>query len=172
MQINKIVVGELETNCYILTKDNKCLIIDPGDEAANIINEINCDVIGIIITHYHFDHIGALNELKEKYNVPIIDYQNKKILAPFNYQIINTKGHTSDSITIYFEDEKIMFCGDFIFKGTIGRTDLPTGNMEEIKNSIKQLLTFDENIKLFPGHYDFTSIKEEKENLKFILNYY
>ena len=65
-----------------------------------------------------------------------------------------------------------MFCGDFIFKGTIGRTDLPTGNIEEMKNSIEKLLLLDENITLYPGHYDSTTIKKEKDNLEYIINNY
>ena len=67
MEIKTIVVGPLQTNCYILTKNKQTLIIDPGDEPNKIINEINKEVIGILITHYHFDHIGALNTIKEKY---------------------------------------------------------------------------------------------------------
>ena len=62
MQVNRLVVGDLETNCYILINNNKCLIIDPGDEYEKIKNEVsNKEVVGVIITHHHFDHIGALN---------------------------------------------------------------------------------------------------------------
>lgn len=172
MQIEKIVVGNLETNCYTLTKDNKTIIIDPGDEANRIIKNINTKVIGIIITHYHFDHIGALEQLKDKYQVPIIDYQNQQILEPFHYHIIATKGHSNTLITIYFPKEQIMFCGDFIFKGTIGRTDLPTGNMEEMKKSLKTIITYNKEIKLYPGHGEETTIKNEYDNINYILNYY
>lgn len=174
MEIKKVVVGSLEENCYILTKNNDCLIIDPGDEPTKIIKEINGKVLAIIITHYHFDHIGALNELQEKYKVPVIDYNNigENNIGDFQFKIIPTKGHTSDSITIYFEKENIMFCGDFIFKDGIGRTDLPTGNMLEMIKSIKKLLTYNENIILYPGHYEKTSIKNEKENLEYIIEYY
>lgn len=174
MNIKKVVVGELEENCYILIKDNECLIIDPGDEAEKIIKEINSNVLAILITHYHFDHIGALDELKEKYKVPVIDYNNvgTNTFGSFEFEIIPTKGHTADSATIYFEKENIMFCGDFIFKDGIGRTDLPTGNMVEMISSIENLLTFNENIILYPGHYDETTIKKEKENLNYILSFY
>ena len=65
MNIKRVVVGSLEENCYIVEKNNKCIIIDPGDEADKIISNITCEVVGILITHYHFDHIGALDELKE-----------------------------------------------------------------------------------------------------------
>ena len=78
MEIKTVVVGPLQTNCYILTKNNQTLIIDPGDEPNKIINEINQEVIGILITHYHFDHIGALTTIKEKYNCPVYDISNLK----------------------------------------------------------------------------------------------
>lgn len=172
MKIKQIIVGALEENCYILSQNNKCIIIDPGDEFEKIKKEIDGELIGILITHNHFDHVGALDELLIKYKVPLIDYNNQLLLKDFNYQIIENPGHSKDSISFYFEKEKIMFCGDFIFKGTIGRTDLPTGNILKMKESIKNLLKKDESIILYPGHYEKTSIKEEKENLENILNYY
>lgn len=172
MNIKRIIVGELEENCYIITKDHKTIIIDPGDEINKIKKEIEEEVIGIIITHYHFDHTGALNDILKIYDVPVIDINNQNILDPFQYKIIENPGHTKDSISIYFKEEKIIFCGDFIFAGTIGRTDLPTGNMDEMKESIKKILTYDENITLYPGHYESTTIKSEKNNLEMILNYY
>ena len=62
MQVNRVIVGLLETNCYILTINDKCIVIDPGDEIDKIKEEIgNKEVVGVIITHSHFDHIGALN---------------------------------------------------------------------------------------------------------------
>ena len=62
MKIERVVVGLLETNCYILSKNNKCIVLDPGDEYDKIIDTIgNKEIIGVIITHHHFDHIGALN---------------------------------------------------------------------------------------------------------------
>ena len=64
MKIERVVVGELDTNCYILTQDNKCLVVDPGAEYAKI-NEhlIGKEVLGILLTHHHFDHVGALKEV-------------------------------------------------------------------------------------------------------------
>lgn len=172
MKIKQIVVGLLKENCYIVTKNNKSIIIDPGDETEKIEKEIEGELIGILITHHHFDHIGALNNLLSKYEIPVIDYNNQSILKPFNYEIIKNPGHTKDSISFYFKEEKVMFCGDFVFKDTIGRTDLTTGNISEMKESIKNLLKLDKNIILYPGHYEKTSIKEEKENLENIVRFY
>ena len=72
MKINKVVVGYLQENCYILEENNKVIIIDPGDEKDKIIKEIgNKEVVAILITHNHFDHVCALNDLKSKYNVKV-----------------------------------------------------------------------------------------------------
>ena len=65
MLIESVVVGDLAENCYIISKDNKCLIVDPGDEEDRIIDKVgNKEVLGILITHHHFDHVGALSKVK------------------------------------------------------------------------------------------------------------
>ena len=77
MKINRLVVGYLQENCYILEKDNKVLIIDPGDEFDRINNFIKSkEIVGILITHNHFDHIGALKLLVDTYNVKVYDKSN------------------------------------------------------------------------------------------------
>lgn len=167
MEINSVVVGPLDTNCYILNNNGKVIIIDPGDEKDKIINEVNGEVVGIIITHHHFDHVGAMEEIKKYYEVNVYDYSNLKEnnkIDDFEFKMIRTPGHTDDSITIYFEKEKIMFVGDFIFYGSIGRTDLG-GNVSDMKKSIESILLYDDDIKLYPGHFIPTKIGIERNNL-------
>lgn len=167
MNIKKVIVGELQTNCYIILKENECIIIDPGAEPIKIEQEINKNLVGIIITHSHYDHIGALNYFKEKYKIPVYDYSNLKEgynkIGSFNFDMVRTPGHTNDSISIYFKDDNVMFVGDFIFYHTIGRTDLPTGDYDEMKKSIEKIKKYD-NIKIYPGHGSVTTLMEEKEN--------
>jgi len=155
MNIEKIEVGYLKTNCYIISKGNDCLIIDPGDEFEKIISKIgNLNVIGIIITHYHFDHIGALDKIKEKYSVPVFDYnleEKEYKIKDFIFDIIYTKGHHNTCITIYFKDEKVMFTGDFLFKESIGRTDLG-GNEIDMNNSLNKIKNYPKDITIYPGH--------------------
>lgn len=168
MKIKRLVVGSLETNCYILEKDNELLIIDPGDDCSIIKKEIkDKKLIGILITHHHFDHIGALQELINEYDVPIYDYHildNHKIkVGNFEFVVIHTPGHTSDSVTFDFTSDKIMFTGDFLFKGTIGRTDLDTGDMNIMKMSIDRIKKYNDS-KIYPGHGDVTTLEAEKRN--------
>lgn len=172
MNIKTVVVGSYMENCYIVEKNNTCLIIDPGAESDKIINEIKYPVIAILVTHSHFDHIGAVNELKEKYNVPIYQYSNLEErnykIGDFNIEVIYTKGHTDDSISFYFKDDEKMFTGDFLFKSTIGRTDFPNSNSEEMKKSISKILKYNDIIDVYPGHGAKTTLYLEKKYNDFL----
>ena len=166
MKIEKVVVGSLEENCYILDIDNKVLVIDPGDEYDKINKKINGrEVLRILITHKHFDHIGALNRFK---NIDIYSFDNLKEqqynIGPFIFEVIFNPGHSSDSVSYYFKKEKLLFCGDFIFYHNIGRCDLPTGNMNEMMISIEKIKKLPNSTILYPGHGCETTIEEEKLN--------
>ena len=160
MEINRVVVGPLETNCYILKNNNKCLVIDPGDEYDKIEKNIGQnEVVGVIITHYHFDHIGALNSfdktlILDRHNLEEFEYN----IYNFKFDVIYTPGHKEDCITIYFKEDKIMFTGDFIFKGAIGRTDLEGGNYLDMLNSLNKIDKYDKDIIIYPGHGDKTTL--------------
>ena len=168
MKIKRLIVGILDTNCYILTKDDNNLIIDPGDNAELICSNIKGKISGIIITHYHFDHIGALNELVNKFNVNIYDINNliegENTIENFTFKVMYTPGHREDCITLLFEN--IMFSGDFIFEGTIGRTDLETGDFKKMQESIKKILELNDDYIIYPGHGNQTTLKKEIPNLK------
>lgn len=166
MKIEKVVVGYLEENCYILEKDNKVLIIDPGDEEEKIKEKINgCEVVGVLITHKHPDHIGALSSFKD---IPIYSFFNldekEYYFEPFRFIVIKNPGHTNDSVSFYFEDEKIIFSGDFIFYESIGRCDLPTGSENQMKESINKIKNYPLDITIYPGHGKNTTLGHEIEN--------
>ena len=84
-------------------------------------------------------------------------------LGDLEFRVIATPGHTKGGLSLYCEEEKLVFTGDTLFSGTWGRTDLPTGSFEDIINSImyKLLVLPDETI-VYPGHGRSTMIKEEK----------
>ncbi|MBR1376767.1 MAG: MBL fold metallo-hydrolase [Bacilli bacterium] len=174
MDLKVIKVGYLEENCYIITKD-KAIVIDPGDEGNKIIDYIrnnNLEMDAILITHHHDDHVGALNSLLDYKKVKVYDIYNLNEgihdISGFNIEVIYTKGHTNDSVTYYFKDENIMFVGDFIFEGSIGRMDLPTGSINEMKESINKIKKYDKDIIIYPGHGNKTTLgKEIKDNYYF-----
>ncbi len=159
MNIKTIQVGPLETNCYILSIDNECIIVDPGDEFLKIKKEIgDKKVIGCLVTHFHQDHIEALEELVSYYDIEI----NKSQYGKFEYEIIETPGHTFDSKTFYFKKDNIMFTGDFIFYRSIGRTDLG-GNNKDMITSLENFKKYDDSITIYPGHGPSTILGEEKK---------
>ena len=82
----------------------------------------------------------------------------------FKFRVIYTPGHSSDSVTFYFEKEKVMFTGDFIFKDNIGRCDLPTGSWSSMQKSLKKIKEYSSDITIYPGHGDKTTLKEENNN--------
>ena len=170
MNINCIVNGDLFENCYIIHNNKEAIIIDPGSEPNKIykdINKLNLKVIGILVTHYHFDHVLCLDEIKNKYNVDVIDYKNKvNNIGPFSFEIIENYGHTMDSVSYYFRKDKIMFTGDFVFKDSIGNYEY---NNECIMfESLKRFCKFDNDIVIYPGHGDSSTIGYEKDNNYFL----
>lgn len=167
MKIEKLVVGKLRENCYVLIKDCGCLVVDPGDEVEKI-KEAMCgkELLGILVTHYHSDHVGALDELVSEYGVKVYDYRHpgSVVLKDFSFEVINTPGHSKDSTTYYFKKDKAMFTGDFLFRSSVGRWDLEGGNMNDIKKSILKIRNYDKDIDVYPGHGFLTTMGNERKN--------
>ena len=120
------------------------------------------NVVEIIVTHHHFDHVGALDEIKKYFKLE----ENVKS-GMFNYEVIETSGHTSDSRSIYFKNEKVMFTGDFLFYRSIGRTDLDTGSDIDMIKSLEKISKYPDDIVIYPGHGPKTSLGKEKQNFKY-----
>ena len=169
MEIIKVVTGALDENCYVLVKNDTCLVVDPGDDFPKIKDVIDGrKVLGVLITHSHFDHIGALRNFLTKRSIKIFKRSNLEekeyTIGDFKFNCIHTPGHSRDSVSFYFPEDEVMFVGDFIFKESIGRVDLPGGNNSEMTMSIEKILGYDDEIVLYPGHYDETTLAHEKEN--------
>lgn len=172
MQVKRVVTGDLLENCYILINNNKCLVIDPGDDYFKIKKELgSLKLEGVLLTHKHFDHIGALNELLQDYNTLVYSKDNLKEgvinIDSFKFEVIYTPGHTMDSVTYYFESDKMMFTGDFLFKNNIGRCDLPTGDFDMMKKSLSKIKKYPCDTIIYPGHKESSTLDYEFNN-----NYY
>lgn len=197
MYVKKIINSYFETNSYIFEYNNSLFIIDPGSDINKIINSLeNKKIDYILLTHGHMDHIGSVKELIKLYNPKVFlsildkDYINGNIIldpyfdknnynfefidySNFNFdgiKIINTKGHSKGSVSIYLEKEGIIFTGDTLFKGSFGRFDFPLGNFKELKESINLLFSLDENVIIYPGHGENSLISiEKRQNM---INFY
>ncbi len=165
-------MGELEENCYLIEDEKNCLIVDPGDEFEKIDKEITKRVVGGLITHRHQDHIGALADVLEKYKCQLFDYfstdEEEYKVRDFHFKVIHMPGHTSDSICFYFYEDGIMFTGDFLFKDSIGRCDLG-GNEKDMNRSLDKIRTFDESVKIYPGHGESSTLEQEFNNNIYLL---
>jgi glyoxylase-like metal-dependent hydrolase (beta-lactamase superfamily II) len=196
MDIKVQPMGDYQTNCYIVTINDKELIIDPGVNAASWVKQNVKNSVAILNTHGHFDHIWSNQELKEDLNIPIYCPKEDAFMLkddPFGFNtpsceadiLVNEDetvdiqgigvtfhffgGHTPGSSAIQIEDA--LFTGDFIFNGTIGRVDFPYSNPQQMKQSIQKVLTFEKNHTIYPGHGLQTTLNNERHSLNNWLNY-
>ncbi len=169
MKIDRIVVGCLRENCYVLSIGNDVLVIDPGDDGDRIKGVIGKrNILGILITHRHFDHIGALpffSEYKE-YSYDTTEEIEYRV-GPFRFSVIRTPGHKEDAISFYFYEDNCLFSGDFIFYESIGRCDLVGGNISDMKKSIDKIKEYSPLMKIYPGHGDSTTLGYEIKNNRY-----
>lgn len=94
MDIKRIVVGRVQTNCYIIAKEKRCIIVDPGDDFEKIVSFIETqdyEPVAIFLTHGHFDHIMAVNELKDKYHISV--YASKAEAELLGDEYLNCSVH-------------------------------------------------------------------------------
>ena len=189
-----VVTGDMYCeNCYIVYNDNNDgIIIDPGDDFEIIDDTLinnNIKLNAILLTHGHFDHVGAVKKLKDKYNLkvymnfddimllsfmresdftPDVDIKNKEYLevADINIKCINTQGHSEGS-TCYIIDN-FLFSGDTLFAGSIGRCDLPGGSPAVMLKTLSEIVVhFNDDLKVLSGHGEESTMRKEKA-----INYY
>jgi glyoxylase-like metal-dependent hydrolase (beta-lactamase superfamily II) len=196
MEILKQAMGDYQTNCYIITIDDKELIIDPGVNATAWVKYHVKNPIAILNTHGHFDHVWSNKELSDDLNIKIYCPKDDNFMLEkdpyalgmtpscadilvepdqeFDFDGIKVKfhhfpGHTPGCSAIEIEDN--LFSGDFIFNNTIGRCDFPFSSPQDMKKSINKILKWDRNIRIHPGHGPKTTLFQEKDSLKTWLNY-
>jgi glyoxylase-like metal-dependent hydrolase (beta-lactamase superfamily II) len=205
MEITTLAVSMFQTNCFLVhdTKTGEGVIIDPGDEGSRIIAEI--ERLGftprsILLTHGHGDHIGAVEKIKDRYNIPVyagqgaeemIKASNENFSSMYGVEIscpppdhilaegdeipvgseklkvIATPGHSLEGICLHSGD--VLFCGDTLFSNSIGRTDLPGGDHEQLIRMIKEkLLILPDETICYPGHGPQTTIGVERQHNPFL----
>lgn len=185
--------GEYQTNCYIYKEDEYEIIIDPGYNALEFIKKNVKNPIAILNTHGHFDHIWDNQKVKDYYNIPLYVHQDDNFLlkedmlgrwplppstADFlindekplegfkeTIRFFHFPGHTPGCCMVQVGD--VMFSGDFMFKGSIGRWDFPFSNAKDMKNSLKKFEKMDTDYTLYPGHGSKTNVFKEQQTLDY-----
>lgn len=178
MELKTIVVGKLETNCYLLRDDNHVLLIDPGADSEKILQYFNPDDIleAILLTHGHYDHTGAISDIVVKYPTEVyMNYGDINLFkenvavapieagdyefGPFKLTVYETPGHSSGSVL--YQCENYLFSGDTLFCEDIGRTDLNGGSTQQMNQSLALIKTFDPRLIVLPGHEERSTLDHE-----------
>lgn len=197
--IQSIVTPGMGVNCYLVScdKTNKAIVVDPGAGTKMILNwlkESGKEIVYIILTHGHYDHIGAVEYLRKELNVQVAIHKDDAemltdptknlsryvgrdcILPPadillednqelrigeMTVKVLHTPGHTPGGISL-LTDEGLL-SGDTLFNCSVGRTDFPGGDMNQILKSIKEkIMVLSDDLRVFPGHESSTTIRRER----------
>ena len=190
MKVNRLVLGPLATNTYLLEKEGKAILIDPASKAEKLIDILgDLKLEAILLTHGHFDHIKAVDGLYEHYHCPVYLHEADEVIArdklsgsefglvayvscptiplkegrmnigPFEFETIFTPGHTEGSVIFVFDE--CIFTGDTLFRGSVGRTDLFSGDERKLKQSLNIFKSFNEDYHIYPGHEEESSLEFE-----------
>ena len=193
MKIQALQVPPIGTNCYLLLDEEtgKGAIVDPGGAGAAIadaVEKMEMTPVAIFLTHGHYDHTGAVKELKEKHpDVTVylhaadaamtkrvdslmpdvgetVAYDEGDELAVGNLtvHVYHTPGHSNGSVVLEVGD--VLFTGDTLFQGSCGRTDLAGGSPDLMAKSLKRLAGFEGDRHVLPGHEGFSTLEEERVN--------
>ena len=193
MEIKCYVLGPIGTNTYLLKEAKDVLLIDPASKAEKLLEIIGDDnLIGILLTHGHFDHLKAVDGLYEKYKCPVYLHSDDEVYArdkysgmsfgltsyitcptispsegdnsigSFKFKVIYTPGHTPGSLIYIFDNN--IFTGDTLFKLSVGRTDLAGGDYSRLKESLRIFKQFEQDYNIYPGHEQFSTLWYELAN--------
>lgn len=191
--IEKQVVGIYAENCYIVAdaESRECMVIDPGADFKKLMSRIAAHefkVKYIMLTHGHFDHIGAVSEMQAETGAPVyINSGDQELyqaairpdgelfdgdefkIGRFAFRVIGTPGHTQGGVCFYFPSEGVLFSGDTLFFRSVGRTDLLGGNHKQlIQHIIERLMKLPDDTVVYPGHSAKTTIGDERRHNLFI----
>ena len=191
MKFKTVTVGLYEVNCTLAIDGLDAWVVDPGADEEAIVKAAEAEgakIAGVLLTHAHFDHIGAIPGIKARFpDAPVYVHPSDEVMFghPFNRlppeypsfpkpagvvdarkfplaEVIETPGHTPGGVCYYFKEDGVLLSGDTLFAGSVGRTDFPGGSMSTLVESLKKLKALPDLTKVIPGHGPSTTIGEEK----------
>ncbi|PKK98272.1 MAG: MBL fold metallo-hydrolase [Tenericutes bacterium HGW-Tenericutes-2] len=185
---------------YLICRFDSCLLIDPSHDYEDIIAALmGRTLLGILLTHAHQDHIHLIGEFdvpiymhtddahllfedqyngyapkahpykRKNLNFIYVKHLDKIPLADHFVTVYYTPGHTKGGLCFLYEQR--LFTGDTLFKESVGRHDLYSGNLVELRKSILMLCSLPGNIKIYPGHDEISTIRYETKNNPFYLKW-
>ncbi|NLW65821.1 MAG: MBL fold metallo-hydrolase [Clostridiales bacterium] len=198
MLVKCFTVGSIQANCYIVTDEKTldCAVIDPGAESNTIMNYLEENRLKcrfILLTHGHFDHTGAVEEIQKQTGAVIcinsMDIARKPFELAYKYKlprcgatfisegdtlrvgslsidVLETPGHSEGGVT--FRCDGALFTGDTLFRDSIGRTDFPGCSYKSMMSSLRKLYNLKGDYEVYPGHMEPTSLERERRCNYFI----
>lgn len=200
--IQKIIVSDKRTNCYLVRDEGtgRCVLIDPGemtDELRAVLAKAGVEKFDyILLTHCHYDHVGAAWEVKALTGAPIAIYKDDaaglyqplvnrtgahgrtSVVYPppdvllsdgqelqvgdIRFTVLHTPGHTVGGCC--YLTENAIFLGDTLFRGSYGKTNLPTGDGAQMARSLRTLAALEGDYQVYAGHGKDTTLSDEREN--------
>jgi glyoxylase-like metal-dependent hydrolase (beta-lactamase superfamily II) len=175
LQVTKVCVGEWDNNVYVLAADGEALIVDGAAEPDRILAEAEgLRVLGIVETHGHGDHVGALRALVKELDVRVLAHPGDPMPVPteplaggetlsvgsVDVQVLHTPGHTPGSLC--FLANGLLFSGDTLFPGGPGNTRNDKAAFTTIMRSLDTLFRLPDDTRVCPGHGLDTSIGRER----------
>ena len=196
VQVHTLILGRLQTNCYVVWAGGaaSCVVVDPAAEPERILDFVHSKglkIEAIFLTHGHFDHVGAVEALREKTGCALWmhpgDYHQRShptmdFLYPLHDKDLGQVHSCEDGIeitaagltftvlstpghslgSVCYRTEKVLLSGDTLFAGSCGRTDLPGSDSEMIFVSLADLSELEDDILVYPGHGSSTTLAREK----------
>jgi len=161
------IIPVLEDNyVYVLAWESSALVVDPGEgkKVLSFLEKENLKLTNILCTHYHQDHTAGNEYLKRKTHCHVIGPEDDRIpgleqsvadgeellFGPFTIEVLSTPGHTRPHIVFFFQNTKLLFCGDLLFGGGCGR--LFEGTPDEMWESLQKITTLPDETQIFFGH--------------------
>ena len=193
MEMLAMCVGSFRTNCYMLWQGEECVLVDPGFEPEQILEQVLCKgkkVAAILLTHGDFDHVGGVKHIAAETGCPVYiheadirlpsrhtdgqiyhthTYDEGDVLeiAGMTFRVLHTPGHTPGCVCLLCGD--VMLSGDTLFAGTCGRTDLmPYGDPGQMRRSLARLKDLEGDYAVFPGHGHSSTLEEERRTNPFM----
>ena len=195
LEVVSLALGAYQTNCYVVSTEGAtdAVVVDPGDSAETVLRvlaERGLTLRGILVTHGHLDHIGAVRDLAEHAGVEVWmargDADDLRTFGPAPYdpehgvsggddvdvagirfRVLDVPGHTAGSVA--FATDGVAFVGDVLFAGSIGRTDLKGGDLDTLIASIELLMReLPPETVVASGHGPATTLERERETNPFL----
>ena len=193
-------LGMLGNNVYVVQKENNCVVIDPTFDSENTVDKFirnnGLHLEAVLLTHGHFDHCGGAGDFQKqgvpvfcneaddsmcrsasanRWNIKCHDVvpgrhyiEGENIAGDFRFDVMFVPGHTKGGVCLIFDD--LLFSGDTLFHGTVGRADLPGGDYSEMLRSLKRISLLPDNLIVYPGHSDYGMLLGDEKRANPYLN--